>query len=68
MTLLTKSGPGQENLKQLDGDDLGLTPKRVIGKMSRLKNELADVDSYRPPGRADPADALFIEVWDRYQQ
>lgn len=56
-------------LKQLDGDDFGLTPNAVIGKMSRLKNELADVDSYRrSSGSNDPADALFIEVWDRYQQ
>jgi DNA helicase II / ATP-dependent DNA helicase PcrA len=56
-------------LKQLDGDDFGLTPNMVIGKMSRLKNELADVDSYRrQSGSQDPADALFIEVWDRYQR
>jgi DNA helicase II / ATP-dependent DNA helicase PcrA len=56
-------------LKQLDGDDFGLTPNMVIGKMSRLKNELADVDSYRrQSGSNDPADALFIEVWDRYQR
>ena len=34
-------------LRELDGDEMGLTPNMVIGKMSRLKNELADVDSYR---------------------
>lgn len=56
-------------LKELGGDDLGLTPGAVIGKMSRLKNELADVDSYRRTSNSqDPADALFIEVWDRYQR
>jgi DNA helicase-2/ATP-dependent DNA helicase PcrA len=56
-------------LKELDADDLGLTYNAVIGKMSRLKNELADVDSYRRSvGSQDPADALFMEVWDRYQR
>ncbi len=56
-------------LKDLDADGLGLTHGAVIGKMSRLKNELADVDSYRRvSGSNDPADALFIEVWDRYQR
>ena len=56
-------------LKELGGDDFGLTPNAVIGKMSRLKNELADVDSYRRTSNSeDPADALFIEVWDRYQR
>ena len=56
-------------LKELGGEELGLTPNAVIGKMSRLKNELADVDSYRRTSNSqDPADALFIEVWDRYQR
>jgi DNA helicase-2/ATP-dependent DNA helicase PcrA len=56
-------------LKELDADDLGLTPNAVINKMSRLKNELADVDSYRRSSSShDPADALFVEVWDRYQR
>lgn len=56
-------------LKDVDADDMGLTPNAVIGKMSRLKNELADVDSYRRVSSSnDPADALFIEVWDRYQR
>jgi len=56
-------------LKELDGGDMGLTPGAVIGKMSRLKNELADVDSYRRSSDSqDPTDALFIEVWDRYQR
>ena len=56
-------------LKDVDADDMGLTHNAVIGKMSRLKNELADVDSYRRvSSSSDPADALFIEVWDRYQR
>ena len=56
-------------LKELDTADSGLTPGAVISKMSRLKNELADVDSYRRTSdSSDPADALFIEIWDRYQR
>ena len=56
-------------LKELGGEEMGLTANAVISKMSRLKNELADVDSYRRSSRTeDPADALFIEVWDRYQR
>lgn len=55
-------------LKQVNGDEMGLTHGMVIGKMSRLKNELMDVDAYRRTSESsDPADALFIEVWDRYQ-
>jgi DNA helicase II / ATP-dependent DNA helicase PcrA len=56
-------------LREVDAEELGLTPNAVIGKMSRLKNELADVDSYRRvSSSSDPADALFIDVWDRYQR
>ncbi len=56
-------------LKELGGDDAGLGVSAVTSKMSRLKNELADVDSYRRTSDSqDPADELFIEVWDRYQR
>lgn len=56
-------------MKQVEADDMGLTVGAVIGKMSRLKNDLADVDSYRRSSMSsDPADALFIEIWDRYQK
>ena len=56
-------------LKELDTTDSGLTPGAVIGKMSRLKNELSDVDTYRRTSdSSDPADALFLEIWDRYQR
>lgn len=56
-------------LKELGDDDLALTPNAVIGKMSRLKNELADVDFYRRSSNSEDAvDASFIEVWDRHQR
>jgi len=56
-------------LKELDAEETGLTPGAVISKMSRLKSELADVDSFRrTSSSSDPADAIFLEVWDRYQR
>ena len=56
-------------LKELDGENFGLTPGIVIGKMSKLKNELADLDAYRRnQGSVDPAETLFTEVWAMYQR
>ena len=55
-------------LTETGHDRLGLTPASVSAKMSRLKNELVDVDSYR--GRVsstDPTDQAFLEVWAAYQ-
>lgn len=49
-------------------DRLGLTPGSVAGKMSRLKNELVDVDSYRGQVReSDPNDVAFYQLWSDYQ-
>ena len=49
-------------------DRLGLTPGNVSAKMSRLKNELVDVDSYRHRvSSTDPTDQAFLEVWSAYQ-
>ncbi|AVG23364.1 DNA helicase PcrA [Pontimonas salivibrio] len=49
-------------------DRLGLTPASVSGKMSRLKNELVDVDSYRGQVReSDPNDVAFYQLWSDYQ-
>ena len=49
-------------------DRLGLTPGNVSAKMSRLKNELVDVDSYRHRvSSTDPTDQAFLEVWAEYQ-
>jgi DNA helicase-2/ATP-dependent DNA helicase PcrA len=49
-------------------DRLGLTPSGVSSKMSRLKNELVDVDAYRHRvSSTDPTDQAFLEVWAEYQ-
>lgn len=49
-------------------DRLGLTPGGVSAKMSRLKNELVDVDGYRHRvSSTDPTDQAFLEVWGEYQ-
>lgn len=49
-------------------DRLGLTPASVAGRMSRLKNELVDVDGYRSQLReSDPNDVAFYQLWSDYQ-
>ncbi len=56
-------------IKELEVDTLGLTVPAVAGKISKLKNELGDVDSYARQVRADdPADAAFLEVFRRYTE
>jgi len=47
-------------IKELEVDTLGLTVPSVAAKISKLKNELADVDSYARQVKADdPALCLF---------
>lgn len=54
-------------IKELGADVLGLTPAGASNKISKLKNELEDVDSYaRNANVADPAEVAFIEVFRRY--
>ena len=49
-------------------DRLGLTPGGVSARMSKLKNELVDVDGYRlRVSSSDPTDQAFLEVWAAYQ-
>ncbi|GMA91250.1 hypothetical protein GCM10025869_17790 [Homoserinibacter gongjuensis] len=56
-------------IKELEVDTLGLTVPSVAGKISKLKNELADVDTYaRQVNADDPADAAFLEVFRRYSE
>ncbi|GMA28152.1 ATP-dependent helicase [Arenivirga flava] len=54
-------------IKQLEADTLGFTVSSVSGKISNLKNELADVDSYaRTANMDDPNEVMFIEIFRRY--
>ncbi|CAN5548061.1 DNA helicase PcrA [soil metagenome] len=54
-------------LKELDADTLGFTPGNVSGRISKLKNELTDAESYsRNVNTDDPNDVAFLEIFRRY--
>jgi len=54
-------------IKDTDGESYGLTVSGVAGKISRLKNELADVDSYaRSVNPEDQNEAAFLAVFREY--
>ncbi|MEO7147844.1 MAG: UvrD-helicase domain-containing protein, partial [Terrimesophilobacter sp.] len=54
-------------IKDLDADTYGFTVSKVAGRISKAKNELQDVDTYaRGANFADPAEALFVEMFRRY--
>jgi len=54
-------------LKELDADTLGFTPGNVSAKISKLKNELTDAESYsRNVNTNDPNDVAFLEIFRRY--
>ncbi|GAB2555955.1 ATP-dependent helicase [Leucobacter ruminantium] len=56
-------------IKELDADSYGFTPANAGSKISRLKNELTDVDGYRATmNESDPRDRLFVEIFSMYQQ
>jgi len=54
-------------LKELDADTLGFTPGNVGGRISKLKNELTDAESFsRNVNTDDPNDVAFLEIFRRY--
>jgi len=54
-------------IKEHEADTYGLTVSGVSGKISRLKNELNDVDSYaRNASMNDPSERKFLEVYRAY--
>ena len=54
-------------IKELDADTFGFTVSKVTGRISMLKNELQDVESYaRSANFSDPAEAVFVEIFRRY--
>jgi DNA helicase-2/ATP-dependent DNA helicase PcrA len=56
-------------VKEHEADAFGLTPAAVQGKISKLKNELADADSYaRQANMNDPVERVFVEVFGAYQR
>ena len=56
-------------IKDLQADTFGFTVSQVAGKISKLKNELTDVESYaRQANYSDPNDALFVEMFRAYSR
>ncbi|MGW8481818.1 ATP-dependent helicase [Microbacterium sp. NPDC055903] len=56
-------------VKEHEADAYGLTPASVQSRISKLKNELQDADSYRRDANMnDPAERLFVEVFADYQR
>ena len=56
-------------VKEHEADAFGLTPAGVQSRISKLKNELADAESYaRQANMNDPAERLFVEIFGDYQR
>ena len=54
-------------IKALDADTLGFTPGNAGAQISKLKNELTDVDAYaRNANMSDPKEAVFLEIFRQY--
>ena len=54
-------------IKELDADAYGFTVSSVSGKISKLKNELQDVETYaRNANFNDPAERVFAEIFRTY--
>lgn len=67
------SGDSRALLKRLvkehEADAYGLTPASVQSRISKLKNELSDAESYaRQATMSDPAERVFVEVFADYQR
>ena len=54
-------------IKDLDADTYGFTVSQVAGKISKLKNELSDVESYaRGANFSDPHERVFLDIFREY--
>ncbi len=54
-------------IKEYEADQLGLTVGAAASKISKLKNELQDVDTYvRNINANDPQEVMFAQVFRRY--
>ncbi|WP_165069754.1 ATP-dependent helicase [Marisediminicola senii] len=54
-------------IKDLDADAFGITVSSASGRISKLKNELQDVESYsRSVNLNDPAERIFLEIFRQY--
>jgi DNA helicase-2/ATP-dependent DNA helicase PcrA len=56
-------------LKDLEADVLGFTVSTASAKISKLKNELTDVETYaRQANFQDPNEVMFVEIFRRYSR
>ncbi|MGO2746182.1 ATP-dependent helicase [Microbacterium sp.] len=56
-------------VKEHEADAYGLTPASVQGRISKLKNELQDSESYaRDANMSDPSERKFVEIFADYQR
>jgi DNA helicase II / ATP-dependent DNA helicase PcrA len=56
-------------VKEHEGDAFGLTPAGTQSRISKLKNELADAESYaRTANMNDPVERVFVEIFGAYQR
>jgi DNA helicase II / ATP-dependent DNA helicase PcrA len=56
-------------VKEHEADAFGHSPASVHSRISKLKNELADAESYaRSANLNDPAERVFVEVFADYQR
>ncbi|HYI50924.1 MAG TPA: UvrD-helicase domain-containing protein [Microbacterium sp.] len=67
------SGDSRALLKRLvkehEADAYGLTPAGAQSRISKLKNELSDAESYaRSANMTDPAERVFVDVFNDYQR
>jgi DNA helicase II / ATP-dependent DNA helicase PcrA len=54
-------------IKELEADVLGFTVASAGGRISRLKNELIDVETFsRQADLRDPKEAMFLEIFRQY--
>lgn len=56
-------------IKSLDADTYGFTPASAANRISNLKNELTDIDTFaRTANFDDPAEAMFVEIYRQYSR
>lgn len=56
-------------IKDLDADTYGFTVSSASGRISKLKNELQDVETYaRSANFNDPTERMFLEIFRQYTQ
>jgi DNA helicase-2/ATP-dependent DNA helicase PcrA len=56
-------------IRDLDADTFGFTVSGAAGKISKLKNELSDVEAYaRTANFNDPAERVFLEIFREYSR